>query len=844
MPGGITQLKKLRNRSFREVHERGRQELSKLGERLLGSAAGEMGDRSFLREVRPEARNGSGEGTAGLIARRLREACSPSGSGRAMLPSLARRDEVAALMAERFPEERAALVARAERAAAGSFDLLGFEGLGFGDPIDWHLEPVSGKRAPLAHWSTIDYLNGDLVGDKKVTWELNRHAHFVTLGQAYWLTGDERFAEAFVSQASAWMDANPPGRGINWASSLELAFRSVAWVWALHLFADSPRLTAPFTARLLKFLVAHGRHVESYLSHYFSPNTHLTGEALGLVYLGLALPELRRAAGWRERGLRILLGQLPLQVRPDGVYFEQTTYYHRYTADFYVHLVALARANGIHLPPEAEGRLALVLDHLMWTARPDGTWPLVGDDDGGRLLRLGERGPCDFRDTLATGAALFGRGDWKHVSGGAAAEALWLLGPDGLARYDAVEAAEPAGRARAFPDGGYYVMRDGWSAGGAYALVDCGPHGSLACGHAHADALALEFAAAGRPWLVDPGTFTYTGDPGARDAFRTTAAHNTATVDGEPQSVPGGPFSWRRVASASARAFVAGAGLDYFEGSHDGYERLADPVTHVRGVLFVAPGPGGAPAYLVVRDAFRARGRHSYAVRYHLAAGVAAGAGGGEVLATAPGGDRLALRALGDAARAVVEPGWVSDCYGRRAEAPVVAFGAEAEGPLQLVTLVAPQPTAPQPAAQGWRLEGAGPNALTLASGDLLDVVIAGPDGARPGGPPLAASAALAWGRFAGGRPVALCLAGGRSVGVSGGPAISSPSDVTFCSVELAPGRVIVSISGAPRFELALAEPAGEVVVNGEPVAIAPKRRFIFAEKGPGWVSVDGGQDV
>ena len=104
-------------------------------------------------------------------------------------------------MRSEFSGQREAIIDRADRAIEGRFDLLGFENLSFGNPPDWLLEPVSGKRAPFDHWSVIDYLNPAVTGDKKITWELNRHQHFVTLGQAYWLTQDEKYAEAFVAQA-------------------------------------------------------------------------------------------------------------------------------------------------------------------------------------------------------------------------------------------------------------------------------------------------------------------------------------------------------------------------------------------------------------------------------------------------------------------------------------------------------------------------------------------------------------------------------------------------------------------------------------------------------------------
>ncbi|HKX33107.1 MAG TPA: alginate lyase family protein, partial [Blastocatellia bacterium] len=456
-----------------------------------------------------------------------------------------------------------------------------------------------------------------------------------------------------------------------------------------------------FTARLIKYLIAHGRHIESYLSLYYSPNTHLTGEALGLFYLGASLPELRRSRAWRETGLRILLEQLPLQVREDGVYFEQTSYYHRYTTDFYTHLWVLAHAGGLELPGGAGDRLRLLFEHLMWITRPDGSSPLFGDDDGGRLITLGHRAPNDFRGTLAAGAALFRRADWKFVAGDAGADLLWLLGPEGLADYDRLAAQPPSEKARAFATSGYFVMRDGWSRDSSYLLIDCGPHGApIGCGHAHADALAIEFAAGGHLWLVDPGTFVYDADLKRRDDFRSTSAHNTVTVDGRSQSVPAGPFSWNQIAECRLGEFSfeerAGSVAGYFEGRHHGYQRLNDPVTHTRAVLFVAAEPQHSrPAFLVVYDTFSARDQHQYVINFHLPAACRAAANGAHAQVIEPGGGVLTMAGLAKGElRAQVREGWVSTCYAQSAAAPVVVFEAEGTGPQEFVTLIYPdQPT-------------------------------------------------------------------------------------------------------------------------------------------------------
>ncbi|HSE98484.1 MAG TPA: heparinase II/III family protein, partial [Blastocatellia bacterium] len=331
MIGNVSKLKKISEMSLSEIRERGRQKLAILGERAFRLTTEEISDESLFRSFASDSRDGTDKGTAALVHERIRASVTVRDSRPAFFPSLSHRKEAVAMIEHRFPSEREAVIDRAERAIRGEFDLLGLKRLSFGDPIDWRLEPTTGKRTPLDHWSRIDYLDPEVAGDKKVTWELNRHRHFVTFGQAYWLTGDERYADAFVSQATSWMDSNPPNRGINWASSLEVALRSIAWLWTWHLLAGSERLNGRFVTRMLKHLVAHGRHIEIYLSHYFSPNTHLTGEALGLFYLGTCLPELAGARRWRETGLRILLEQLPLHVRADGVYFEQASYYHRYT---------------------------------------------------------------------------------------------------------------------------------------------------------------------------------------------------------------------------------------------------------------------------------------------------------------------------------------------------------------------------------------------------------------------------------------------------------------------------------------------------------------------------------
>jgi uncharacterized heparinase superfamily protein len=795
-------LKKLRGRSPQELRVRAKQEWAKLSERFLHPGRIEMSDAGLLRELRPSARNGVQDGATELVADRISKFAV-----QAFFPQFSQRAEIREIMEKRFAAERIGIIARAERIIHGRFDLLGLTDLNFGEPIDWRAEPTSKKSSPLSHWSQIDYLNPEVTGDKKVTWELNRHQFLVTLGQAYLVTGDERYAENFVALVSSWIDANPLKRGINWVSSLELAFRAVSWLWSLNLFASSERLSSPFILRMLKQLVAHGHHIESYLSRYFSPNTHLTGEALGLFYLGIALPELRCAGAWRELGLSILIEQLPVQVRSDGVYFEQSTYYHRYTTDFYLHLVALAQASDVDLPDEVRQKLSLLLDHLMWITRPDGTSPLIGDDDGGRLLVLGTRALNDFRDTLATGAALLRRSDWKFVAGDAAVETLWLLGPSGLAEYDNLEPEPPLETAHAFDLSGYFVMRDGWTNQSGYALVNCGPLGApISAGHSHADALSFEFAANGKSWLIDPGTFVYTGDRDARTEFRTTAAHNTVTVDGQPQSVPDGPFSWGAGARATAESFIPEADWVFFKGAHDGYQRLDNPVTHTRAIFFVKSDHGfGLPAYFFIHDRFDASGIHRYALRFHFPPTCSLAARKNQVRATDSGGDELLIQAYGSSARRVeVEEGWSSRCYGSREQSPVAVIEADGVGPQEFVTIIIP--TTKESEIKIER-ESESSTSLTITAGVTRDVILLGNESDYIGSKYLSGMCSLGWGRFQEGKLARAGLIRGNLL-ESPGVSFCSPTKVEHCALRLDGGEVWVSVPDVHNFDLDLADKA------------------------------------
>ncbi len=600
------------------------------------------------------------------------------------------RHDVAARIAATFPKARRDAIQRAERVMRGEFNLLGFRSLRFGlEPAlpDWHLDPVHQQRAPMHFWSTVPFLDPSC-GDHKIVWELNRQQHLQVLGRAYWLGGDERHRERALSLVASWMHANPPLTGINWASMLELAFRSLSWIWAIHFFAGSDRPgDEPWLVDMLLGLDRQLAHIEQNLSYYFSPNTHLLGEALALYVAGRSLPLLASASRYAAIGRRVLIEQVHAQIAGDGGHVERSTHYHRYTLDFYLLALAVARitddAVAVEAFSDAVTRLGsaarLLADHR-------GRLPHIGDDDGGLLLPMCGRVPDDVRDSLMVAAALVERPDLRV--GEAPEEAYWMLAhPDLdllLQRAAAVPPLDGIASA-ALPETGYYVSR---STAGDHVIVDAGPHGFANGGHAHADALSLTLGVHGIPLLIDPGTGSYTADPAARDRFRSSLLHNTLVIDGRSQSVPAGPFHWASTASASAHIWRSGPGFDYLDASHDGYA----PLLHRRHVLALHDD------LLIVADLVDGAGTHDVDVHWHLDPRWSTDVAGrrallrtaGERVELAVSGGRLE-RLAGDSGSSDV--GWHAPIYGRIEPTATLRVAATGAAPMWVVSVFGMNPS-------------------------------------------------------------------------------------------------------------------------------------------------------
>lgn len=493
-----------------------------------------------------------------------------------------------------------------------------------GRQIEWRRDPLSSYVWPLDYHRDLNLMRAD-GSDVRVLWELNRLGHFLPFAAAYSSTRDERYATEFFGQLRSWSEQNPYGRGPNWTCAMEVALRAMNLVAAFETFRQSPHLDFDFLTFFLQLLQQHGNYIRNNLEFsYLATSNHYLSDVVGLLWLGLLVPELREARGWRDFGLAQTLREMDKQVLADGADFEASTGYHRFVTELFLYSFMLCRANDVAIHQWYWTKLHQMLTYIRAYLRPDGFAPLIGDTDSGQVLPFVRRRADDHAYLLEIGARVF----------------------------DDPELKTPCTTSQAFPDAGIYIMRDR----DLYLCFNASGVGINGRGsHGHNDALSIEVSAGGRALIVDPGTYVYSADLEKRHQFRSTAYHSTVQIDRLEQNTidPRTPFVIGNEAKPRVLEWKTSDDFDKVVGEHYGY-----PVIHRRTIVF-----NKRARTWVIDDEFFGEGEHLFEVRFHLAPGVEA--------------QELTIKCLSTDIQPVLERQPVSRDYGEMSEAISVCWRIE-----------------------------------------------------------------------------------------------------------------------------------------------------------------------
>ena len=600
------------------------------------------------------------------------------------------RHTISQLIKSEFSASFTATFDRAERVMQHEVELFSRRFRASGDDLDWHRNLLTGYEWPRRFWAALVPETRTNKGGVLWVWGLNRHQDLVTLGKAFFLTGDEKFATEVLSNLQSWMRSNPQHLGVNWTSPLELAIRLINWTWALQFIRESQALTQEAFVDITASIQGQAEHIHAHLSRHSSANNHLIGEAAGLAVIGMCFPWLPAASQWVEDGLNILTEEIERQVLSDGVPAEQAIKYLAFDIELGLLTWRLAELNSRDVPGIWHQRLGAACDFVATVMDENGNVPQLGDSDDAEAIKLDMSLDANvYRSMLAGGAAMLNRSDLKVAAGGWDEKSQWLLGDAGRMAFNslAIESETPA--SRLFPEGGYSVMR-----GPRHVLtLDFGPLGYLStAAHGHADCLNLLLHVEGEPTLVDSGTYAYQEGAKWRVYFRGTAAHNTVIVDRQDQSEQRGTFLWGRRATANLVDWKITQDYELVVAEHDGYSHLG--VVHRRAVLAYKH-----EVFMVVDD-LRGSGQHEIELLWHFAPNFELSEHDQEYRAS-KGKLSTSLYPLWEAQTFTASKycgeanpiqGWYSDAYGSMISAPVLSFRGTRTLPIRMGTLIDIEP--------------------------------------------------------------------------------------------------------------------------------------------------------
>lgn len=579
------------------------------------------------------------------------------------------------------PEWTAEAIATADDILAGRLRYFSGQTGDLGFPFDWFLNPFTGARSDSTrHWCDRNDFD-DREGDVKVYWEPSRFGWVYPLVRAYAATRDDKYARGFWTLLESWTAANPPNMGPNWQCGQECALRSFALCFALYGFAAAPSSTSPRAARLAAIVALHADRIERNVRFAETQmNNHGLSEGVGLYTIGLLFPELAPAPRWRARGMQVIERAAKEHSYADGSYIQHSLNYHRLMLHDYLWAVRLAELNGERFSPRIRETLDRHTQFLYQLQnKENGEVPNYGPNDGALILPLNGCPYGDFRAVVGAlhyllhGQRLYGHGPWEE-------DLHWLFGGEAAS----APRATIERRSSRFDVGGYYTLRGDES----WALIRCHTYRH----HPYqADMLHLDLWWRGQNILRDSGTYSYNVPEPWKSYFSSTVAHNTIELGGESQMLKQRRFTWVYPTRSQLQQFQPNETIDvdYFQGVHFGYERLASRASHRRAVVRIHD-----QAWLVVDDVFGI-GHERVRLFWHLL-DAPYRAGDRTVTLTTPEGD-VGLSIVADesarfgVARGQVEPfalGWASLRYGEKQPAPTAWLELATALPQRMITLV------------------------------------------------------------------------------------------------------------------------------------------------------------
>lgn len=437
---------------------------------------------------------------------------------------------------------------------------------------------------------------------------LARQSKIPDLAISYYLEDEEaKYIEYFVEQVKSLQKAIAQKKLEQGGNAVFEVFRAGKrvhhWLFTHHLFLATPNYSEQDQLLLIKMFWYHGQ-VLFKNSQRFRYGNHQTRGLVALFEIAALFPEFKQSKKWMRHALEGLQWHLDHEINEDGLQFERSGHYHKGDIENYLRVYQLAKINRIALPESYEKKFKSMFEVLVKLAMPNGSMPVMQDDtDGGSKIE------ADISEPLAVGAMIFNEPTFRYfASDKPPANFYWLLTNDQITDYQALPSRAPEGLGSlALEQSRYYVMRDGWQLDNNYMLISAGVE-KRKPDHQHADVLGVYVYSGGNVVLPNYKVRYNRSD---FQFLKNSWAKNVALVDSQPQGLKwqgnrgGSGFGkWEHLPNPSVHCWFVGDEVNYFYGSHDGFENLG--VQYSRQILFIKNG------FWFIQDNFQSENQHTY----------------------------------------------------------------------------------------------------------------------------------------------------------------------------------------------------------------------------------------
>ena len=419
------------------------------------------------------------------------------------------------------------LIGTADKVSEGVITGFSSVELDYGNPMDWQMNPLTGKRCDeTKKWYQIPDFDKER-GDIKVIWEASRFSHFLTLARAYLLTSNEKYYRAFSDQLKSWLDNNQYSYGANFKCGQECSLRMVNALLAYTVFMSTDLATDADESNVKDLIDRCYRKV---LSNFFYAykcirNNHTISELMGMIVGAWCCEDEKQL----QKAYRLLDEVIDEQFTDDGGYRQFSFNYQRLALQDLEVVMSIAETTKKCLNQKSLEKVKNAAFLMYQCQDESGDMPNYGSNDGALVFPVTSCGYRDFRPVINTCYSL-STGNQLYETGIHQEELIWFGRKSKFADYK-IEKIERG--SNQFVNAGLFTIRkpDSW------AMIVANDYKSRP---AHMDQLHFDLWVDGVNVFCDAGTYSYASEEG-RKLVR-NESHNTSVVMNQPQMNSHGPF--------------------------------------------------------------------------------------------------------------------------------------------------------------------------------------------------------------------------------------------------------------------------------------------------------------